>query len=267
MQTQPKISIISPSLNQGNFIEETILSVLSQEYENLEYIIVDGLSTDETLSILEKYSDKVTWISEKDSGQTNAINKGIRTATGEIIGYLNSDDILLPNTLKVVAQAFQENPAVMWVTGKSLIIDEDGKNIRKLITIYKNLYLRMHNFKSLLLVDYISQPATFWKKEIVSEVGYLDESLEYVMDYEYWLRIYQKYRPVFVNEYLAGFRVHHASKTTGGSHTRKYIDEEKKIITQYSNSKIWLFLNKSHRFLTNSIYSILNSVSLKKNIF
>lgn len=265
MQTQPKISIISPSLNQGNFIEETILSVLSQEYENLEYIIIDGLSSDETLSILEKYSDKVRWISEKDTGQTNAINKGIRLATGEIIGYLNSDDILLPNALNVVAQVFRENPATMWITGKSLIIDEDGKNIRKLVTSYKNLHLRMHNFRSLLVADYISQPATFWKKAIVSDVGYLDESLDYVMDYEYWLRTYQKYRPVFIDQYLAGFRVHRASKTTGGSHTRKYIEEEKKIITQYSNSKFWLFLNQFHRFLTNSIYSILKISSLKKS--
>ncbi|MBT3322237.1 MAG: glycosyltransferase [Anaerolineae bacterium] len=263
MQTQPKISIISPSLNQGSFIEETILSVLSQEYENLEYIVVDGLSTDKTLSILRKYSDNLTWISEKDNGQTNAINKGIRLATGEIIGYLNSDDILLPNALKSVAQAFRENPSAMWITGKSLIIDEEGKSIRKLITKYKNLYLKTHSFKSLLVADYISQPATFWKKEIISDVGYLDESLDYVMDYEYWLRIYQNFKPVFINQYLASFRIHHASKTTSGSYTKKYIDEERKIIVQYSISKFWLLLNKSHRFLTNFVYSILNIIFLK----
>ena len=264
MQYQPKISIITPSLNQGRFIEETILSVFSQEYENLEYIIVDGLSTDETLSILEKYSDKVSWISEKDSGQTNAINKGLRLATGEIIGYLNSDDILLPNALKSIAQIFLENPTAMWATGKCLIIDEDSKSIRRFITIYKNLHLRMHKFKSLLVVDYISQPATFWKKGVISEVGYLDESLDYVMDYEYWLRIYQKYKPIFINQYLAGFRIHHSSKTTESSQTRKYIEEEANIIARHPYSKFWLFLNQSHRFLTNSVYFVLNTVFLKK---
>lgn len=264
MQSEPKISIISPSLNQGEFIEETILSVLSQDYENFEYIVVDGLSSDETLGILEKYADKLTWISEEDSGQTNAINKGIRMATGDIIGYLNSDDILLPNALKKVAEAFQEHPDTMWLTGKSLIINEDGESIRQWITTYKNLHLRMHNFKSLLIADYISQPATFWRREVVSEVGYLDESLHYVMDYEYWLRTYQQFQPVFVNAYLAGFRVHKSSKTTEGSHTKRYLDEEEKIIRRYADSNFLLWLNKFHRFLTNTVYFLINALKLNK---
>lgn len=258
MKKKTKISIISPSLNQGNFIEETILSVLSQSYENLEYIVIDGASNDQTLSILEKYANKLIWISEKDTGQTNAINKGIRMATGDIIGYLNSDDILLPNALEKVAQVFQDNPKAMWVTGKSLIINEDGESIRKLITIYKNLHLKTHNFRSLLIADYISQPATFWRKEVVSEVGYLDESLHYVMDYEYWLRTYQKFKPIFIDTYLAGFRVHRASKTTEGTHTQRYLDEEKKIIRLYSRSTVWQWLNQFHRFFTNTIYHLIN---------
>ena len=259
MQTLPKISIITPSLNQAPFIEETILSVLNQTYDNLEYIVVDGLSEDGTVSILEKYSDKIIWVSEKDTGQTNAINKGIRMASGEIIGYLNSDDILLPNTLKIVGESFAKNPDTMWATGKSFIIDEDGKHIRKLITVYKNVHLRMHNFKSLLVADYISQPATFWRREVIKEIGYLDENLHYVMDYEYWLRTYQKFKPIFINTYLAGFRIHQSSKTTEGSHTQRYLDEEKKIIGQYAQSRLLQWLNQLHRFLTNMIYSLINA--------
>lgn len=264
MQLQPRISIISPSLNQGHFIEKTILSVLSQDYKNLEYIVVDGLSKDETVKIIKKYSDQIKWISEKDNGQTNAINKGIRMATGDIIGYLNTDDVLLPNALKTVAKGFHENPNAMWATGKSLIINEDGKSIRRLITIYKNLHLRMHNFRSLLVADYISQPATFWRREVIEEVGYLDENLHYVMDYEYWLRTYKKFKPVFINAYLAGFRVHQTSKTNEGSHTQRYLDEEKKIIKQYSHSKLWQWLNQIHRFLTNAIYFLMKTTQRKR---
>ena len=259
MQSIPKISIITPSLNQGAFIEETILSVLTQQYENLEYIIVDGLSKDQTLTILEKYSEKIKWISEKDTGQTNAINKGLRMATGDIIGYINSDDILLPNAITTVAKTFTENPDAMWATGKSLIINEQGDSIRKLITVYKNMHLRMHNFQSLLVADYISQPATFWRHEVIEQIGYLDEKLHYVMDYEYWLRTYQKFKPIFINADLAGFRVHHSSKTTEGSHTQRYLDEEKKIIRQYSHSKFWQRLNQLHRFMTNVIYLFIKA--------
>lgn len=254
----PKISIISPSLNQGQFIEETILSVLSQNYPNLEYIIIDGVSTDNTLDILEKYSSQLKWISEEDTGQTNAINKGMKLATGEIVAYLNADDILLPNALENVAHSFDKYPNVKWLVGKCQIVDEKGNESRKLITSYKNLLLLIHGIPLLLIGDYISQPATFWKREINFLLGDFDESLDYVMDYEYWLRIYSKFPPLFVNNYLAAFRVHHDSKTTSTSAENIYIDEEDRVVAHYAKLKIWFLLHKGHRWITNAVYRFLS---------
>src|SRR6266508_5744681 len=116
MEKHPRISIITPSFNQGDFIEQTILSVLLQDYPNLEYLVMDGGSSDTTLNILKKYSGKVTWMSEPDKGQTHAINKGLRRATGSIVGYLNADDLLLPGTLNKVMDAFVNQPQTWWVT-------------------------------------------------------------------------------------------------------------------------------------------------------
>jgi len=141
MEMHPKISIITPSFNQGDFIEQTILSVLSQDYPNLEYLVMDGGSSDTTLTILKKYSGKVTWISEADQGQAHAINKGLRRASGSIVGYLNTDDVLLPGTLKKVADAFINDPQTVWVSGKCRIVDEENNEIRRPITVYKNTLL------------------------------------------------------------------------------------------------------------------------------
>src|SRR5918996_5336836 len=134
MKKYPRISIITPSFNQGNFIEETILSVLSQEYPDLEYLVMDGGSSDATLDVLKKYSGRITWFSEPDQGQTDAINKGLRRATGSVVGYLNADDLLLPGALNKVAQTFTADPQAWWVTGKCQIVDEENNEIRTPIT-------------------------------------------------------------------------------------------------------------------------------------
>jgi glycosyltransferase involved in cell wall biosynthesis len=149
----PKISIITPSLNQGHFIDETICSVLSQDYPNLEYLVMDGGSTDQTLEVLKRFSGRVTWVSEKDAGQTNAINKGLRLAGGNLLAYLNADDLLLPGTLSRVAQTAVENPRAMWFTGQCRIIDDRGNEIRKPVTTYKNLLLRSGSFSLLAMTN------------------------------------------------------------------------------------------------------------------
>ena len=252
------MTIITPSLNQGQFIEATIHSVLSQGYPNLEYIIVDGGSSDATLAVLKKYAGRLEWISEKDDGQTNAINKGMRMAAGEIVGYLNADDLLLPGSLLKVARLFMENKSAMWVTGQCRIIDEQDREIRRLITLYKKFWLRFRNRSSLLVTDYISQPATFWRIEILNELGYLDESFHYAMDYEYWLRLYTRYSPVFIPEYLAAFRVHTQSKNTNAGHKDVYINEEKIIIHRYTGSKLLQALHHIHRWLMTTVYTVIN---------
>ena len=256
--TYPKITIITPSLNQGNFIDATIRSVLLQEYPNLEYIIMDGGSSDNTLDILHSYSNRVKWFSEKDNGQTYAINKGLRMASGEIMAYLNADDLLLPGSLEQVARMFMENPDAMWVTGKCRIIDEHDREVRRLITAYKNLYLRLHNGSLLLITDYISQPATFWRSKVYESLGPLDERFHYAMDYEYWLRLNAEFPLMTIPDYLAAFRVHSQSKNTNAGHKNVYVDEEKIIIGKYAKSKIFMVLHDAHRWLMTTAYSILN---------
>lgn len=254
----PRISLVTPSLNQGKFIEATIQSVLSQNYPNLEYIVMDGGSSDNTLEILERYSGQLKWISEKDNGQTSAINKGLHMAGGEILAYLNADDLYLPGTIFKVAQIFMEHPEAMWVTGQCRIIDEDNKEIRRLITAYKNLWLRFSHRSALLITDYISQPATFWRAQALHDFGFPDESLHYAMDYEYWLRLYSKYPPLFIRDYLAAFKIHPHSKTSTTGHKNAFIDEERDAIQRHTNSKLLLGLHDIHRWLMTTVYSIIN---------
>jgi glycosyltransferase involved in cell wall biosynthesis len=254
----PKVTIITPSLNQGQFIEATIQSVLSQRYPNLEYIVIDGGSSDNTLSILNTYSDRLRWVSEKDSGQTHAVNKGLKMAAGDIVGYLNADDLLLDGTLLKISRKFEAAPDIMWVTGQCRIIDEEDREIRKLITAYKNFWLRFPARSSLLITDYISQPATFWRVSTLNEFGYLDEKLHYAMDYDFWLRIYSKYPPAFIPEYLAAFRIHTQSKNTNSGHKDVYIDEERIVIQRHTRSKSLQVLHNLHRWLMTTVYSVIN---------
>src|SRR5665648_1202204 len=199
----PKISVITPTLNHAQFIEDTIRSVLSQNYPNLEYIVIDGGSTDGTQDILKRYNDSISWISEPDKGQVDAINKGFARATGEVIAYLNSDDIYLPNTLLTVGEAFLAAPEVQIITGKCNNIDIEGKTIRPIITSYKNILLGFRNDKILKIVNYISQPATFWRINLLDSVGYFNSDYRYAMDYDYWLRVSQSHKIHFLDQNLA----------------------------------------------------------------
>ena len=254
----PSITIVTPSLNQGSFIEATIISVLSQNYPKLEYIIADGGSTDNTLIVLEQYSGKLHWYSKKDKGQTDAINVAMRMATGDIIAYLNADDILLPGSLLMVAEIFARRKNIQWLTGQCRIINENGKNIRSLITLYKNLLLYSRSYRGLLVTNYISQPATFWRKSLLDICGLLDEDLHYVMDYEYWLRLWKTAPPFILHKDLAGFRIQSNSKTTSAGHLDDYINEEERIIARHTTSYFWRGLHDAHRMLMTRAYAFIN---------
>jgi glycosyltransferase involved in cell wall biosynthesis len=254
----PSISIVTPSLNQGSFIEATINSVLSQQYPRLEYIIADGGSTDNTLDVLKKYSGRLHWYSKKDKGQTEAINNGMRKSSGELVAYLNADDILLPGTLLIVAEIFAKNAGVQWLTGRCRIIDENGKAIRPLIALYKNLLLYSRSYHGLLVTNYISQPATFWRRNLLETCGLLDEGLHYVMDYEYWLRLWQITPPFVLHKDLAGFRIQSNSKTTSAGHLDRYVEEEKRIVARHGRSRYWSFMHAAHRWLMTRAYAFIN---------
>ncbi|MBN1937683.1 MAG: glycosyltransferase [Anaerolineae bacterium] len=213
IRTWPRITVITPSYNSGKFIEETITSILNQDYPNLEHIVVDGGSTDGTLDVLRAYRDQIRWISEPDRGQSHAINKGLQMATGEILTYLNADDLYEPGALRRVVAFFEDHLEASWVTGKCRMIDAKGCETQKIFTWYKNLWLRICSYRVLQVMNYLSQPATFWRRKVAEVVGPFREDLYYTMDYDYWLRIGQHFKLTFVDDYLASFRAHVQAKT------------------------------------------------------
>jgi len=182
----PRISIVTPSYNQGQFIEETIRSVLLQGYPDLEYIIMDGGSTDESVEIIQKYERWITfWTSEPDGGQTNAINKGFKRATGEIVAWLNSDDLYTAGALCTAAKAFAEQPRPAVIYGNIDTVDADT-------SILSHVKSREFDLEELYRGDYIPQPGSFISAETIKGIGFLDERFQYAMDYDLWVRLGQK---------------------------------------------------------------------------
>jgi glycosyltransferase involved in cell wall biosynthesis len=181
----PLVSIVTPSFNQGAFLEETILSVLNQTYHPIEYIIVDGGSTDDSVDVIRRYEAHLAyWVSEPDRGQAHAINKGLRRARGTILGWLNSDDTLMPDTVSRVVKAM--NDGSMVIHGSVRLVDAAGDAIAR-----PKLAKRRRSFGLDTIVDdgLVNQPGTFWSRELLERVGYLNECLTYIMDYELWIRM------------------------------------------------------------------------------
>lgn len=258
-----KISIIMPSFNCVGFIERAIKSVINQNYQNVELFIKDGGSNDGTLEVIkfyaEKYPKKIKWISKKDKGQTDAINFGIKKVKGDIVGWLNCDDVYKPGVFKEVVRFFSENPGVMWLYGKCDIIDNDDKQIRSWITSYKNFWLEHYNYQILLILNFISQMGVFWRREINKQVGFLDPKQFYVMDYDNWLRLGKVYNPGFINKYLGSFRIIPSSKSSTGF--IKQFKDELEVAKKYTNNKIIIFLHFLHIKLITFIYSSLRIIN------
>ncbi len=211
-----KVTIVTPSYNQGTFIERTVRSVLAQRGDfDLEYLVLDGGSTDETLAILRRYEDRLRWSSEPDRGQSDAINKGFRRATGDVLGWLNSDDVYEPGALQAVVTALRDSGR-RWGFGECRIIDEDDREVRSAIARYKTWAARRYSRAGLVARNFIAQPATFFRRDLLDEVGPIDETLHLAMDYDLWLRFARVAEPVFVPAPLAAFRWHGRSKTGGG---------------------------------------------------
>ena len=211
-----KFTIVTPSFNQGTFIERTVDSVLSQEGDfELEYLVVDGGSTDGTLDVLRRHGERLRWTSGPDRGQSAAINRGFRAATGDVVAWLNSDDTYAPGALDAVARALRESGA-RWCFGDCRIIDEDDREVRPAISRYKAWVARRYSRARLVGRNFIPQPATFFRRDLLLEAGPIDEKLHFAMDYDLWLRFSAIAAPVHVPRTLASFRWHGASKTGGG---------------------------------------------------
>lgn len=211
--SHPKITLITPSYNQGQYLEQTIDSVLSQNYPNLEYMVIDGGSQDNSVEIIKKYEKYLAfWVSEKDKGQSDAINKGLQRATGEVFNWLNSDDYYEKNTLQIVAEAFQ-NAQTNVLCGRSRIFFSENNQTSHYSSgtdIYKN------NLAKTIGWARIDQPETFFRTSAIKQMGLLNPKFHYVMDKEWWIR----YLFLFgldgtqkIDDILVNFRLHQNSKT------------------------------------------------------
>jgi glycosyltransferase involved in cell wall biosynthesis len=210
-----RVTIVTPSLNQGAFIERTVRSVLAQRGPfELEYLVVDGGSTDGTLEVLRRHEARIRWSSEPDRGQSHAINKGFRAATGQVLAWLNSDDTYEPGAVAAAVEALAGG--ARWCFGQCRIVDERDREIRRGISAWKNRLSRRYAWPRLLAQNFIAQPAVFFRRDLLEEAGPLDEALHYAMDYDLWLRFAARAEPVFLARDLACFRWHGRSKTGAG---------------------------------------------------
>lgn len=210
----PRITIVTPSFNQGQYIEQTIDSVLSQGYDNLDFMIIDAGSTDETVEVIKKYERYLSyWVSEKDNGQSDAINKGLQRATGDIFNWLNSDDYLESGALQAIAEGFAQQPGKKIMCGFThCFYDESGKTSHT----YR-MGTRKTVAETILNVE-MNQPGSFYRMDVMKELGFLNPSLRYVFDGELWFKFLCRYglKAVgFTDALIAHFRLHESSKSVG----------------------------------------------------
>ncbi|MBI9049645.1 MAG: glycosyltransferase [Anaerolineaceae bacterium] len=205
-ETLSKISIITPSFQQAAFLEQTMKSVLEQGYANLEYIVIDGGSTDSSVEQIKKVQSQLAyWVSEADQGQAHAINKGLQKASGEIIGWINSDDYYLPRVLNQVADVFQENPDIGLVYGDVLAVDGNGKPIN--VMCYAPWTV-----KDLLQFRIIGQSSVFFRRETLQKSGLLDAQYHYLLDHHLWIRMAAQTKMVYVPQIWSAARYHEQAK-------------------------------------------------------
>lgn len=246
----PKISVITPSFNQGVYLEETIRSVLQQQYPNLEYIIIDGGSTDESVEIIKKYEDQIHyWVSEKDSGQAQAIQKGFDRATGDICAWLNSDDYYAQGALFKVARIYLERK-FDFICGKCQMVNSNGEFLQLLQTPVISFDSLIRYWKPHFCPP---QPSIFFSRKALLEIGPLNTSLQYAMDFDIWLKASERYAFENINENLSFYRVHTMSKTGSTLGLRKFIPEWKGLIEKALQQKpAW----KRFRYSVEEMYNI-----------
>jgi len=203
---QTLVSIITPSYNQAPYLEQTIQSVLGQDYPRIEYMVVDGGSTDHSVEIIKRYADRLAyWTSERDGGQAEAINKGLKRANGEILAWLNSDDYYMLNTVSVAVRCFEMNPDAALIYGNMLAVDGDGQTLN--VLKYKQLSLR-----DLLCFQIIGQPSVFFRRSALEKTGLLDPSFHFMLDHQLWIRLAQQGSILHVPQVWSAARYHVGAK-------------------------------------------------------
>jgi hypothetical protein len=208
---RPLVTIVTPSYNQGHFIRQTIESVLAQDYPRIEYIVMDGGSTDETAAVVAEYASRVKFVSERDRGQSHAINKGFAMAAGEVVSWINSDDVILPGAVRHAVQRFEANPQIGAVYGEGYLIDRDGAvKCRFPATEKFNLW------KLIYASDYVLQQTVYFRRSVFEEIGFIDESLNWGMDWDVLIRIAKRYGLEYIPEYMGCLREYGEAKTFSG---------------------------------------------------
>ena len=251
----PKISVVTPSYNQGQFIELAIKSVLEQNYPNFEHIILDNCSTDQTIAILEKYPHLI-WRSQPDRGQSHALNEGFSMATGEIIGWLNADDQYLSGCFDKIADSFANHPETDVAYGDYYWINEGGKIIQSRKELDFDIFILKY-----LHVLYIPSTSTFFKQKIFQENNFLDTSLEYSMDYEFFLRLaHKKYKFLHIDAHLANFRWHKHNKSSIAS--KEQLEEKNMALLRHDR-----FLQQVPSNINSVVRKILELLARGKRYF
>lgn len=202
----PSITIVTPALNGERTIASALESVAAQGYPRLQHLVMDGASSDRTVEIARSFPD-VEVHSEPDDGLSDALNKGLRLATGDLVGWLNADDLSHPGALEAVGHAFAQRPDAPLVTGRCRIVDGDGNEIRKPITAYKNALLSRYSYRLYLTQNFISSPASFMNRRTLDRVGEFDPRFRLSMDYDMFLRLLKHGDPIVLDDYLASFRM------------------------------------------------------------
>lgn len=255
-----KISIVTTCFNSAKTIQWTIDSILSQAGGaiELEYIITDAGSTDGTLDIIRSYGNAIRLIPAKGLNQSAGINWGLRESRGQIAAFLNADDIYEPGALEKVCDAFSKNPGKKWLIGQCRIIDERGLEMQRWITSYKNFLLRHFSYFMLLTENFVCQPGVFLRRELLESHGYFSETENFVMDYEYWLRVGWDNAPIIIPEYVASFR--RMTGTKSNTSFIKQFKDDKRVAFHYAR-KHALYAAMPLKYLqylkTTSIYRVL----------
>lgn len=248
IESLPKISIVIPSYNKASYVEATLRSIINQGYPNLEVIIQDGGSEDGTIEIIKRYANKYPgifqWSSKKDKGQLDAINKGFEKASGDILTYLNADDIYKRGCLPAVGRHFKTYPTTLWVTGYGDIIDKDGRVISQFITNYKNILLNINRYWMLLMVNYITQQSTFLSKRAFNKFGPFTGTRNYVMEYDLWLKLGKDQMPLVIKKTLSSFRL--TADNISSTSARELLKVDNEITKKYTNNGFLLALHKLH---------------------
>jgi glycosyltransferase involved in cell wall biosynthesis len=245
----PSISLVTPSFQQARFLERTIRSVIDQGYPRLEYILIDGGSTDGSIDIIRKYQDRLDyWSSEADRGQAHAINKGFRQAKGDLLGWLNSDDTLAPGALLQIGSLFLSNPDVDLVYGHTFLIDETDTLVGRQLAVPTNLRELIHYNRNMW-----SQPGTFWRRRLYERAGPLDESLIYALDCDFWIRAASVGTIYCLPHHLANLRIHAGTKSK--AKRPQFLEEHQQLDQRYGKEfrtgmrHSWFRLRKRIRVL------------------